>query len=125
MATEPIRIQPMSGQWPTASFPEVVELAGRTFRRARWKQGYVGVVEQYREDVATDSAHLKVYEDGRWTIDHIDKFNPDKGREVRHFFSDHPAGKLMLTAGTVAGVAACAYVATTALSAYSGASSDG
>ncbi len=109
--------QPITGWWTLPDYPDVVNAAGRRFRRARWKQDYDGVVEQYREEVAQNSMHLKVYEDGRWVIDHVDEDNPDMGREVPHFFNDHPLGQFLKAAGAVVGVVACVAVAGAAIGA--------
>ncbi len=92
---------PMQGRWSPAGFPEYVFLDGVRFRKARWRQPYDGVVEQYRQDVPRMSAHLKVYADGRWEIDHVDEDNPDHGRPVEHFFNDHPVGKVVAVVGVV------------------------
>jgi hypothetical protein len=64
-------------------------LLGTTFRRAGWKQDYPGVVEQYREERATESMHLKVFADGTWTVDHVDDYNPDLQLPLQHFFADY------------------------------------
>lgn len=85
----------LEGPWPYAGFPEQVQIMGRPFRRAQWRQPYEGVVEQYREDRPGHSMHLKVLSDGRWIVDHFDDHNPDSGSPVDHFLSDHPAGKFM------------------------------
>lgn len=96
--------QPIAGWWTLQEFPERVAAGGRTFRLARWKQGYPGVVEQYREEVERYSMHMKVYANGYWVIDHIDEDNPDLGRELPHFFNDHPVGKAAKWVGTGAAV---------------------
>lgn len=83
------------GQWPYPDFPERVKIMGRPFRRARWRQPYDGVFEQYREETLGRSMHLKVRSDGSWIVDHLDEHNPDFGRPVEHFLSDHPAGKFV------------------------------
>lgn len=98
--------RPSHGWWTLPGFPEFVSVRGRRFRKARWKQEYPGVVEQYREVAAQNSMHLKVSVDGRWIIDHIDEDNPDLCREVPHFFNDHPVGKVLKFAGAVAALAA-------------------
>jgi hypothetical protein len=93
------------GWWTLPNFPERVTMNARSFRKAWWRQPYDGVVEQYREEQTRNSMHLKVYGDGRWVVDHIDEDNPDLGRPVEHFFSDHPVGKFIKVAAPVAGVA--------------------
>lgn len=94
----------LTGQWTLPDFPERVMVNGRSFRKAWWRQAYDGVVEQYREETPTNSMHLKVYADRRWTVDHIDEDNPDLGRPVEHFFSDHPVGKFIKVAAPIAAV---------------------
>lgn len=81
---------PTWGWWPYNGFPDVANVGGRRYRKAVLKQAYDGVVEQYREDVDRKSRHLKVHKNGTFSIDHIDDDNPDRGRPVQHFFSDHP-----------------------------------
>lgn len=85
---------PITGYWNRRDFPDVVRVAGAVFRKAVMKQPYDGVIEQYREDVAKNSRHLKVFADWTWCIDHVDEDNPDRGRPVQHFFNDHPLGAL-------------------------------
>lgn len=91
----------MRGHWNLPDFPDEVWLGDRLFRKAQWRQSYDGVLEQYREAVAQNSAHMKVYANGVWEIDHIDEDNPDMGRPVEHFFNDHPLGKFLKAAATV------------------------
>jgi len=88
------------GIWPEP-LPSVVNLRGRTFRRARLAEPSPGILAQYREHRARDSMHLYVLEDGTWSIDHVDAFNPDVGplAAVRHFFADHPLGGIFSGAG--------------------------
>lgn len=93
---------PVSDNWPLPNFPDEIWLGDRLFRKAQWQQDYVGVVEQYREAVARNSAHMKVYANGVWVIDHIDEDNPDMGRPVEHFFNDHPLGQFLKVVGSVA-----------------------
>ena len=83
---------PRSGFWTLDFFPERVFLDGVLFEKARWRQPYEGVVEQYREATERNSRHLKVYENGVWQIDHVDGENPDRGNPIKHFFEDHPYG---------------------------------
>jgi hypothetical protein len=94
---------PIIGYWNLRDFPDVVWFAGASFRKAVIKQGYDGVVEQYREDVEKNSRHLKVRADGTWCIDHVDEDNPDRGRPIQHFFNDHPLGPLAALALLVGG----------------------
>ena len=103
--------QPVTGWWTLQGFPDRVRVHGRLFRRARWKQEHPGVVEQYREEVARNSMHMMVRTDGRWTIDHIDEDNPDLGREVPHFFNDHPVGKVIKGVAAGLAVVGAAYTA--------------
>lgn len=99
----------LAGVWPFPDFPERVSLAvlpgasPRAFAKARWRQGYPGVIEQYREETPTASMHLMVYgmpEGGMrsWKVDHLDDDNPDMGRPIQHFFADHPLGKAFVAA---------------------------
>ncbi len=69
---------------------------GILFKRARWRGPAAGVVAQYRQAVATNSAHLDVLEDGTWRVDHYDEINPDWSAQapLTHLIVDHPAGKL-------------------------------
>lgn len=92
---------PMIEKWelPEGEFPDVITIDGMTFHRAIRKQGYEGVIEQYREAVSRNSAHLFVTNDGRWIIDHIDEYNPDMGHPLRHFIVDHPRGGSVVIAG--------------------------
>ena len=94
----------LTGPWTLPNFPERVIVNGRSFRKAWWQQPYDGVLEQYREEQARNSMHLKVRSDGTWTVDHIDEDNPDLGRPIEHFFSDHPVGKFLKVALPVAAV---------------------
>jgi hypothetical protein len=86
---------PITGYWNSREYPPVVRLNGRVFRKAFFEQAYDGVVAQYREDVEQNSRHLKVMADGTWRIDHVDDDNPDRGRPIQHFFSDHPLAGLV------------------------------
>lgn len=81
-----VQIEPEGGAWPFQGFPDRVDLDGRHYRRARWCRPQSGVV-QYREDRPTCSRHLKVT-GGRWSIDHIDEHNPDRGRVWQHYRAD-------------------------------------
>ena len=94
------------GVWRCDGFPDEVCLAGRRFRKARLKVSEEGVSEQYRECVAQNSYHVKVYENGVWVFDHIDKFNPDVGllNAAFHFFVDVPAGREIAAGAAVAGL---------------------
>jgi hypothetical protein len=95
---------PITGYWNRRDFPDVVRITGAVFRKAVMRQSYDGVVEQYREDVAKNSRHLKVLKNGTWVIDHVDLDNPDRGRPVQHFFNDHPLGPLAALVLLVGGV---------------------
>lgn len=99
----------VTGTWGRTSFPDVVTIQGREFRRAGWKMSYPNVVEQYRETVPRFSQHLKVYADGHWAIDHIDDENPDMGRAVAHFFRDYAPGKAVHAAWSIFGLSAGVY----------------
>jgi len=90
---------PITGDWPLTEFPETIVIDGKTFRKAKRKQPYLGVVEQYREDIPRDTMHLCVFDGGEWIIDHVDEYNPDLGFPARHFFIDHPIGKVFLFTG--------------------------
>lgn len=93
-----------SGWWTIPDFPDAVTAVGRTFRKARIRQQYPHVVEQYREEVAQNSMHLFVYDDQSWAIAHVDKYNPDKGFAFEHFFADHPLGQAIVGVAAVAGI---------------------
>lgn len=96
---------PLSGDWPLTSFPDSVTIDGTVFHRAMRRQPYEGVLEQYRAATPLYSAHLMVLDDGRWYIDHIDQYNPDMGHPVKHFFIDHPIGKVLVyTSGGIVGL---------------------
>lgn len=100
------------GVWSLSTYPDVVRLGRAQFRKAgSIQQPYEGVVVQYREDIAENSRHMKVYADGTFTIDHVDRTNPDRGvfAAIKHFFQDHPWGKPVafgLGAAAVIGVVA-------------------
>lgn len=83
---------PITGYWNLNDYPPSVRVNGRVFSKAVFEQTYDGVVAQYREDVERNSQHLKVFANGTWRIDHVDDNNPDRGRPIQHFFSDHPLG---------------------------------
>jgi hypothetical protein len=80
--------EPLRGTWELSTFPELVTLLGRTFRRASWAAPYPGVIAQYREDVDRVSLHLMVHADKTWIIDHTDDANPDRGLVLEHTFRD-------------------------------------
>lgn len=96
---------PYTGTWEYQANPDHVVLLDREFRRASWRKSYSGVVDQYRECVAYNSAHLMVLADGTWKVDHVDSYNPDFGLYIRHFFFDYPPGKLAGLAAIVTGLA--------------------
>lgn len=99
---------PLVGPWTCEGFPERVIVGDRVFRRARWRAGRAGVVDQYREERARSSAHLYVWDDGTWSIDHVDDVNPDLVGPLRHFVRDHPVGRRLtqVAGGAAVGVAA-------------------
>lgn len=97
--------RPVKGIWPFLGYPDAVRLDGHLFRRARFWQPYPGVVEQYREAVATNSCHLLVRADGTYEITHADGDNPDMGRPVEHLLNDHPIGGVIKVAAVVGGLA--------------------
>lgn len=99
---------PEYGPWPLEGFPDALELGGVFYHRAIRKQWYRGVLEQYREAVPRDSAHLLVLDDGNWIVDHLDSYNPDMGYPVRHFLKDHPIGRGLIFTGTGLGMLAIA-----------------
>jgi hypothetical protein len=76
------------GFWTLRTFPERITVLGRKFRKAWWAHPYRGVIQQYREEVCINSMHLMIYKNGRWTITHADKFNPDLGYRIKHLFAD-------------------------------------
>jgi len=90
---------PITGQWPFDVFPEAVEIDGIRFIRARRKQSYDRCVEQYRQDSPRDCMHLLVLDNGTYSIDHADEYNPDQGYPFRHFVVDHPKGAATVVAG--------------------------
>ena len=91
---------PIYGDWSIASgFPDVIEIDGKKFHKAIRTQPYEGCIEQYREAVPKESMHLLVLDDGHWLIDHVDDYNPDMGHPVRHFFKDHPIGRVLVFTG--------------------------
>lgn len=102
--------QPIVGRWTPAGFPQHVVAAGRLFERARWKQAYPGVVEQYREVRSQSSAHLMVQADGTWRVDHIDDDNPDRGRIIEHGLNDTTLGKVIKAAAIGGAVLGGGYV---------------
>lgn len=99
----------LTGKWTHEGFPSTVTLGGVRFKLAGWAKPYRDVVAQYREDTKRESRHLKVFDDGHWTIDHVDTHNPDTGNAVGHFFQDYnPLVGPLLFAGTLL-VGAIAY----------------
>jgi hypothetical protein len=90
-----------SGPWPFASpvpsFPAVVTIEGREYRRAdRLAEPRAGVVAQYRENRRRWSRHLFVVDEGRsYRIEHVDAWNPQAGpfAAALHFLVDHPLGR--------------------------------
>lgn len=91
-------------RWPYSVFPNEIRVDGERYRKAIFRQGYPGVVEQYRAVKPFNSGHLFVYEDHTFDVDHVDRYNPDLGYPVEHFFADHPVGRAIDTALTVAGM---------------------
>lgn len=102
---------PIRAPWSFSDFPDHIEIDGVVFNRAIRKQGYTGVIEQYRAATPRDSAHLLVLEDGTYQIDHVDEYNPDMGYPVRHWLVDHPRGvaTVILGAGALGLGAAAVY----------------
>jgi hypothetical protein len=105
----------ITGTWPFAGFPPVVQLNGVTFNAATWAWPYSGVVSQYRQDVANNAMHLLVYRDGQYVIRHMDEISPDPssggpGRPLEHAVVDAPlattivCGLAGLGLGLVAGL---------------------
>ncbi len=94
----PLLAYPLEGPWAYKGFPKRVRLAGFPFTLARWKQKYPGVLAQYREDCVHRSMHAKVVRDVDgslcWIIDHEDRYNPDRGRPIAHFFNDYEPGMI-------------------------------
>lgn len=100
-------VEPLRGPWPYGlyeyeTWPLVLELPGfAPFRSTRLAEGHPGCLAQYRENVARQSAHLHVHQriDGHlvWIVTHLDEWNPDFGpwSALRHFFADHPLGKVL------------------------------
>lgn len=90
---------PLEGVWLYGtSLPSRVTVGGFPFAIARWKQKCPGVVAQYRELCRHGSRHLKVYKTMHpavfgWSIDHEDRFNPDMGKPLAHFFNDYQPGR--------------------------------
>jgi len=97
--------RPIKDVWRFRGHPEAVRLHGRVFKKAKFKQPYDGIVEQYREAVATNSWHLSVCADGTYKIDHADGDNPDMGRPVEHLLNDHPIGDVIKAAVFIGGLA--------------------
>jgi hypothetical protein len=79
---------PVRGEWPWRGLPNEVRLAGRVFERAKFSLPYPGVIAQYREAKARDSAHLFVLDTGRFVVPHIDDANPDRGLMMEHAMRD-------------------------------------
>ncbi len=107
--------EPLHGTWALASFPELVTLLGRTFRRASWAAPRPDVVAQYREDIDHQSMHLLVHGDGSWVIDHTDDANPDHGLVLEHTFRDvaqTTVGGLALVVGLFAVTVGLSYAFT-------------
>ena len=106
---------PLHGAWPLDTFPAVVSLLGRTFKRATWAAPYPGVIAQYREDIDHHSMHLMVHADHSWVIDHSDDANPDRGLVLEHTFRDvvqTPLGAIALTLGVLLTSAGLSYALT-------------
>ena len=81
---------PVTGTWPVRGLPDRVLLSGRWFRRSRWGRPAAGVVAHYREEQPTNAAHAFVGS-GRWSVTHIDNFNPDAGpwQAIQHLLWDY------------------------------------
>ena len=100
---------PLRESWPFLGLPRRVVLFDRQFEKARWARDLDGVVAQYRERRARDSAHASVFANGTVVIDHLDRFNPDAGAMLRHFFVDTAEGRVvggLLAVGAVVAVVA-------------------
>jgi len=84
--------------WPVElrHFPALVVVDGREYRRARWQHRRAGVRMQYRETRPRGSAHLFVFDDFTYALDHVDRWNPDAGpvQAVLHLVGDVLAGRL-------------------------------
>ena len=87
--------EPLREPWPFAGLPQRVTLFDKKFERARWARDQDGVVAQYRERKLRDAAHASVLANGTVVIDPLDRFNPDAGAAVRHFFADTAAGNVV------------------------------
>ena len=79
---------PKTGKWTFKTFPDVVTVNGKKFKKALWQFPRSNVIAQYREDVLHDSTHLFVMKDGTFLIDHVDESNPDKGLVMEHLVND-------------------------------------
>lgn len=93
--------------WPYNDFPHSVVLDGIEYLRAEWACDicYADVIAQYRENRPYNSGHLFVYDDKSWIVDHIDKYNPDRGHVFQHGLVDvfpKVAAPLLLIVGVVA-----------------------
>ena len=103
----------MRDKWAYKDFPDKVTITIKNgpadvqtdFIRARWAKPEKGVKAQYRQAHKKNSAHLKVYDDNTWHIDHVDKHNPDLGSAVGHFFGDYNSllGPLLLSGTVIVG----------------------
>lgn len=78
------------GEWPfPGQFPELVTIENIVYRRSdNWVFPYSSIVRQYRQDTDWNSAHLMVFDDGHFEIDHIDDANPEKGHVFEHAIND-------------------------------------
>jgi len=84
---------PIVGPWPASlrHLPDDVEFDGATFRREDfWAWNEPGIRAQYREVRCENSRHMKVTEDWRFFIDHVDAANPSCGPEyaAKHLVKD-------------------------------------
>ncbi len=58
--------------------PARVFVMSHPFVKSRFGLPLRGVTH-YREDTPRDAAHMRVSASGEWVIDHLDKWNPDRG----------------------------------------------
>jgi hypothetical protein len=88
VGARPLPKGPIRGEWTFEGLPHRVTLAGRVFERAKFSLPYPGVLAQYREARAHDSAHLFVLANGRFVVPHLDEANPDQGLLLEHAARD-------------------------------------
>lgn len=94
--------QPLTGWWSFDSYPPEILVYGQPFRRTAWANPLLDdVVVEYRQ-VGEPSAHMRVFKNGVWRIDHIDCRNPDEGSVVGHALADTSWGAPALALGVAA-----------------------